>query len=365
MPDWTHNTIKFEKMDDEEKFRELRVKLKIKNLFNDRKNYKGLFSRLLELKDGDDIYKEIGAKWDTSREELKRIDENEIVVVGDTPWGPPVEGLRKVSEKYSCRVVDNYTDETRESGIIVCEKGEVIENVHFESKVDEVYYYLQKGDEKAAKRYVKYLKMAFQEDDPTVMAYETYGDKQKILKLVKKFGDDKLYNEVELYLNNQKRSATMIEDNTLNESKQPEGDIMEQNKATNEKPVYQVVGDTPVLAIWFKTIGQEKFIFESKILTIPDHVEKEVLHISEILDAYVEKKYKTYIKWNEFGDAHLVLKGITFPLEQVSKLIAREESNELFEYRLEKAEKIIRACIENIDEVYQKENVVEDIKFTI
>jgi len=150
-------------------------------------------------------------------------------------------------------------------------------------------------------------------------------------------------------------------DNVLNKSKQLEGDTMEQN----ERPVYQVVGDTPVLGIWFKTIGQEKFIVEAKIFTIPDHSEKEVLHISEILDAYVANKYGTPIEWNGFGDAYLVLRGVTFLLKRVGELIGSEEADELFEYRAEKAEKIIRACIENIDEVYHRENVVEDIKFTI
>ena len=202
MPNWTHNTIKFEKAGNEKKFKELNDK--IIKFFDNKKSFRGLFTYLLKLENDANMGKEIGTKWDTSMEYLQELNEDEIVVAADTPWGPPVEGLRKVSKKYDCKVVDNYTDETWESGIVSCEKGKVIEDVHFDTRVDEVYYYLQKGNEEAAKEYVRYLKMAFQEDDPTVMAYETYGDKQKILELVKKYGDDKLYNEVELYLKNKK-----------------------------------------------------------------------------------------------------------------------------------------------------------------
>jgi len=118
------------------------------------------------------------------------------------------------------------------------------------------------------------------------------------------------------------------------------------------------------LGVWFETVGKDKFIVSAKVLIALENREEEVLYISNILDLYAKHRYSAEIEW-EYDNAYLKINGISFPLKRVSDLICSEETNELFEYRAEEAEQIIKACISDIDRVYSRESVKNNIKFWV
>lgn len=67
--------------------------------FNKKRDYEG---------QSFDFYYEYGTKW--WQFEWNRDSDTELVIQGDSAWSPPLELLKRISKKYSCKVYAEYQE---------------------------------------------------------------------------------------------------------------------------------------------------------------------------------------------------------------------------------------------------------------
>jgi len=107
-----------------------------------------------------------------------------------------------------------------------------------------------------------------------------------------------------------------------------------------------------VMCLEFETIGVDAIVLKCKVSVLKTGKYVEYEYISDIVKEYAKVKYGADIDWDDYYRAFLIIEGVPFKLDVVTKHTMEDDENEIFEYRKDTLVKVIKECVKEIDEVY-------------